>query len=280
MGRHDLLREAQQYAVNHQHAKALELLQRYVARCLAVVGSEDAAEKQAMAGEAAYGSRAGSAHQPRSAQTPVSHNNNNNNSVSKADAQHNSQQRDKDNNNNNNSSVTSTTMASRVMSPPPDMRLCSDIAGAGKAYRNMGYVLLEMNQPKAALDAYEKGLKIARQLRDRRAEGKCLASMGACYERCGQYDHCISLCSEGEVMSRECGNRKGESVAIGNAAMALATMGQYRQSVRLHERALLLAQACGDVEGVDVIQENLECTRDKRDKYEAALKSSSSFYGQ
>jgi hypothetical protein len=35
-----------------------------------------------------------------------------------------------------------------------------------------------------------------------------------------------------------------------------------------------MAQACGDVEGVDVVQENLESTKDKKEKYEAALKSS------
>lgn len=264
MGRHDLLREAQQYAVNRQHAKALELLQRYLARCLAVAGQEDAAERAAIKGEP-YGPGVAA----------ITNGGDRNNSASRSRAATTTPTPGSPNNNNHNNQ--SVLLASRVMSPPPDLRSCSDIAGAGKAYRNMGYVLLEMNQPKAAIDAYEKGIKIARQLKDRKAEAKCLASMGAAYERGGQYDNCISLCSEAEVMNREVGNRKGEAVAVANAAVALATMGQYNHSIKLHERALLMAQACGDVEGVDVIQENLENTRDKKEKYEAALQSSSHF---
>lgn len=273
MGRHDLLREAQQYAVNRQHAKALELLQRYLARCLAVSGAEDAAEKAAINGEP-YGP--GAAHNANSASAAKTQNHSSSRRSNSPLSRH---------NNNNTSAISigetpaaaTTPAASRVMSPPPDMRSCSDIAGAGKAYRNMGCVLLDMNQPKAAIDAFEKGIKIARQLKDRKAEAKCLASMGAAYERGGQFDQCISMCSEAEVMNREVGNKKGEAVAIANAAVALATMGQYNHAIRLHERALLMAQACGDVEGVDCVQENLENTRDKKEKYEAALKSSTHF---
>jgi tetratricopeptide (TPR) repeat protein len=256
MGRHDLLREAQQYAVNRQHAKALELLQRYLARCLAAPGTEDAAERIAM-GDAAAAVNASTRSATPSRDGAISPKPGGAGGSGGAPAAASSS-----------SSWTRSrgvapATASRVMAPPPDTRGCSDLAGAGKAYRNMGYVLLEMNQPKAAVDAYENGLKIARQTRDRRAEAKCLASMGAAHERNGQYDHCISLCSEAEVMSREAGNRKGEAVAVANAAVALATMGQYAHSIRLHERALLMAQACGDAEGVDVVQENLQSTRDK-----------------
>jgi tetratricopeptide (TPR) repeat protein len=163
--------------------------------------------------------------------------------------------------------------SSAAPSPAPGASSGGDVAGAGRAYRNMGVILLEMRQPRAALDALERGLAAARRLGDVRAEGKALSAMGAAYHQLGIHDRAVQCCGQAEELLRDAGHSKAEGVAVENAAVALASMGQYRHAVRLHERALVLAERVGDAEGVDVAQRNLEATYDMQERYEAALNS-------
>lgn len=147
---------------------------------------------------------------------------------------------------------------------------CQDQAGAGRAYRNLGVCYLELHQPKRALEFLEKGLSLARELGDKKAECKCVQSMGVAYRALGQEGNAARLIEQGQLMARQLGLRKAEGVATENLAVLKSDVGQFKAAVELHERAISIAQATGDDLGLAIAQDNLDHTADQWQKYKRA----------
>ncbi len=76
----------------------------------------------------------------------------------------------------------------------------------------MGDSLRYAGRPAQAIEYYEQGLEIDREIGDRNnGEAAALGSLGLAYDSLGQYQRAIDFHQQSLEIQREIGDRKGES---------------------------------------------------------------------
>jgi tetratricopeptide (TPR) repeat protein len=111
--------------------------------------------------------------------------------------------------------------------------------GIGNAYSMLS------NYPQA-IEHYQQSLMIAREIGDRKGEGKALGNLGIAYGFLGNYPQAIKYNEQRLTITREIGDRKGEGQSLGNLGIAYGFLGNYPQAIEYHQQDLTIAREVGD----------------------------------
>ena len=90
---------------------------------------------------------------------------------------------------------------------------------------------------KKAIEYYEQGLLIQREIGDRRGEGAKLGNLGSAYLNLGQYPKAIEYYEGALLISHEIGDRRGEGSRLGNLGSAYLNLGQTAKAIEYYEGA-------------------------------------------
>ena len=91
---------------------------------------------------------------------------------------------------------------------------------------------------RSAIEFYEQGLVIDREIGDRRGEGAALGNLGLAYADLGETRKAIEFYEQQLTITREIGDRRGEGNALWNMSLALRELGEQDRAVALAEEAL------------------------------------------
>jgi tetratricopeptide (TPR) repeat protein len=96
---------------------------------------------------------------------------------------------------------------------------------------------------RAARRAYENALALARELRDRRAEGLWLGNLGDVLRELGDYPSAAAMTTEALAAAREVGDRKREGVWLGNLGDIQLALGDPSGEATLRAAVAVLDEA-------------------------------------
>ena len=121
----------------------------------------------------------------------------------------------------------------------PSRCLEAALGNLGEAYRKLEEV------PKA-IDYYKQSPVIARDIGDRRSEGKSLGNLGIVYADLGEVPKAIDHYEQKLVIAREIGDRRGEGNTLFNMSLALHEQNEAARAIPLAEQALVIFQEIQD----------------------------------
>ncbi len=127
-----------------------------------------------------------------------------------------------------------------------------------KVLHRAGMLAFRTGDQAAARALFEEGLKIAREIGDRRQIAATLLGLGRLVAlRQGDYQAGHRLFDEGLTIARELGDRRSEGAAIHCLAALARLEGDQARAVALYSESLTLRRELGDSQGVAVEQLNL-----------------------
>ena len=113
----------------------------------------------------------------------------------------------------------------------------------------LGNCFSDLGQTRRAIEYYEQALAISREIEDRRGEGNDLTGLGNCYSALGQTSRAIEFHEQALAISREIGNRSGEGAALGSLGNCYSALGQTARAIEYLEQALAIQREIGDRRG-------------------------------
>jgi tetratricopeptide (TPR) repeat protein len=125
-------------------------------------------------------------------------------------------------------------------------RVLNDREAEGLALGNLGEAYFELGEPRKAIEFYEQGLSIAREIGDRRNEGSTLGNLAMAYSILGEPRKAIEFYEQGLSIAREIGDRRNEGVALDYLGSAYSRLGEPRKTIELLEQAVSIAREIGD----------------------------------
>jgi serine phosphatase RsbU (regulator of sigma subunit) len=97
-----------------------------------------------------------------------------------------------------------------------------------------------------ALDFYNKGLSIAKELDNKREAGKITGNIGAVYRAMADYNKAIENYLTALRIAEETEDNEGISINLGNIGIAYESLSNYPKALEYFELALKSAEASGD----------------------------------
>jgi class 3 adenylate cyclase/tetratricopeptide (TPR) repeat protein len=107
---------------------------------------------------------------------------------------------------------------------------------------HLGLTMLEMKNPSAALDYFEKSLSIFRAEENLRGTARVLANFGIVAGYQGKFNVALDYCEQSLQLAREIGSRQGEGLLLGNMGWIAGMLGDYQKARTYTERNLLIAR--------------------------------------
>ena len=111
---------------------------------------------------------------------------------------------------------------------------------------NLGNCYADLGQTRRAIEFYEQALAIAREIGDRRTEGNQLGNLGNRYAELGQTRRAIEFYEQALAIHREIGDRRGEGADLGNLGWCYGLLGDDQRSLEYYELALVNAREIGN----------------------------------
>jgi tetratricopeptide (TPR) repeat protein/predicted phosphodiesterase len=128
-------------------------------------------------------------------------------------------------------------------------RMMGDRAAEGVHLGSLGNRYADLGETRKAIGYYEQALKISRKMNDRRNEGVHLGNLGNRYADLGETRKAIEYYEQALAISREIGDRRGEGADLGNLGNAYADLGETRKAIEYHDQALAISREIGDRRG-------------------------------
>ena len=168
----------------------------------------------------------------------------------------------------------SSDFTSALNSWEKGLEICRELGNKqciGVFLGNIGAVYWDFGQYDKALGCFEEALVIGREVGDRKGEGGTLSNIGVLYHNFGQYDKALGYYEEALVIKREIGDRKGEGADLSNIGVFYSDLGQYDKALSYYEEALVIAMEIGDRRGEGASLTNIGVVYDYLGQYEKAL---------
>ncbi|MDM8547043.1 tetratricopeptide repeat protein [Candidatus Venteria ishoeyi] len=150
----------------------------------------------------------------------------------------------------------------------------SDIAELQRLHREAEQAWNHSDYP-TALEKWEQGLKLARQLKNRQAISAFIGNLGAVYDDLGQYAKALEYYEQALAIHREIGDRAGEGGDLNNITVLHETQGDYSKARDSYQQALTLFSKTGEPENLWMVWKNLYEVMEKLNNPNAAI-----FYGK
>ena len=122
---------------------------------------------------------------------------------------------------------------------------------------NLGLVYAELGDARKAIEFYVQDLAIAHEIGDRPGEGACLGNLGLAYADLGDVHKAVEYQEQALAIDREIGDRRGEGTVLGNLGAAYADLGDVHKAIEFYEQALVIDREIGDRRGEGTVLGNL-----------------------
>ncbi len=132
------------------------------------------------------------------------------------------------------------------------LKICREIgdkSGEGRCYTNLGIAYRNLGDSKKAIEYYEKGLKICLEIGDKSGEGICYTNLGAAYVGLGDSNKAIEYCEKGLKICLEIGDKSGEGRCYTNLGAAYYSLGDSKKAIEYCEKDLEICLEIGDKSG-------------------------------
>jgi class 3 adenylate cyclase/tetratricopeptide (TPR) repeat protein len=137
---------------------------------------------------------------------------------------------------------------------------------------SLGLVFLEMKNPSAARDYFDKSLSMFRAGDDLRGVARALANLGLVSGSQGNYTTALDYCEQALRVVRETGERKGESALLANMGWLSGLLGDFPNARDYAERNLRIAREIGDRYAETASLINLSSQADGMGDFPAAIR--------
>jgi tetratricopeptide (TPR) repeat protein/predicted phosphodiesterase len=128
-------------------------------------------------------------------------------------------------------------------------RMIGNKGAEGAHLGNLSNAYSDLGEIRKAIGYNEQALKIAHKIGDRNGEGVRLGNLGAAYYDLGEIRKAMEYQEQALAISREIGDRRCEGADLGNLGLAYADLGETRKAIEYCEQALAIAREIGDRRG-------------------------------
>ncbi|WP_116127130.1 tetratricopeptide repeat protein [Lewinella sp. IMCC34183] len=125
-----------------------------------------------------------------------------------------------------------------------------DSMGIATLHTNLGIVYFESGNYSLSLEHHHTGLKLARELGNRRLQAIGLGSLGSINERQGNYEAALDLLEQDLQMCYELGDRQGIAVTEGLIGDIHSVLGNFSKAINHLDRCLSISSDLGYRKGV------------------------------
>jgi tetratricopeptide (TPR) repeat protein len=108
-----------------------------------------------------------------------------------------------------------------------------------------------------AIEYYETALQMAKEAKNRQAEGAWLGNIGSAYFLLGNTSKAVEFYQQALDIDREVGNREGEGSGLTGLGNVCAELGDARKAIEFYAQALVIAREIGDRQGEGVNLSNI-----------------------
>jgi len=131
-----------------------------------------------------------------------------------------------------------------------NLRQSSAAASLCSSYPDAGAYVLDLRlHPREKIRWLETAVAVARQLKDRGAEGRHLGNLGNAYKNLGDARKAIEYYQQALAIAREISDRRNEGAWLGNLGLAYADLGDARKAIEYYDQALAISREIGDRRG-------------------------------
>ncbi len=127
----------------------------------------------------------------------------------------------------------------------------------GKVLGTLGLAYDSLGDYKKAIEYYQQSLAIAQEIQDLDVEGAALRNLGIAYHLLGDYPKAISYLEQSLAFSQKIKDRRGEGAALGNLGLAYYYVGDYPKAIEYHQQNLAIAREIKDRRGEGAALGNL-----------------------
>ncbi|MBN1484574.1 MAG: tetratricopeptide repeat protein [Chloroflexia bacterium] len=127
----------------------------------------------------------------------------------------------------------------------------------GRLWRNLGITYHLQNEFPTGLEHYQRALRIARQVGDRRSEANALNNLGVLSDYMGDYEQGQAYFERALHIAQEIGDRWTACGALENLGISYDNKSDYARSRDAYERAQQIYQEIGDRQGLGTTWNNL-----------------------
>ncbi|XP_068758269.1 tetratricopeptide repeat protein 28-like [Montipora capricornis] len=138
-------------------------------------------------------------------------------------------------------------------------------------YAEVGHRSRRTGSVKKAIHFYKLALKIAKELKDRRGEGRAYSHLGNAEFDLGNFKMCLSYHQLHLNIAKEVGDRKQERGAYGNLGNAYHQLGDPKRAIFYHKLSLEISKELGDRDGEGSAYGNLGNSYDLLGDFEKAI---------
>jgi tetratricopeptide (TPR) repeat protein/predicted phosphodiesterase len=128
-------------------------------------------------------------------------------------------------------------------------KMIRDRSAQGVLLDNLGAACADLGQTRKAIEHYEMSLKISSKIGDRRCEESALSNMGIAYKNLGDVRKAIGYYEQSLAIDREIGDKRSEGYALGNLGSVYKHLGYARKAIMYYEQALKVSREIGDRRG-------------------------------
>jgi len=121
-----------------------------------------------------------------------------------------------------------------------------DIESQGKIINNLGFAYKAMANYPEAIKAYKKSLEIGRQINNLQMQLNALAHLGNAYDNVGDYVQAIEFYQQALPLAQKLTNRPGEGTIAGGLAVGYEMLGDYQEAAKYYQLMFIVAQEYND----------------------------------
>jgi non-specific serine/threonine protein kinase len=147
-----------------------------------------------------------------------------------------------------------------------------DKRGIAWSLGNLANLSSDLGDYERAVELYEEGLALCRELGGAQPLGDYLSSLGYEFLLQGDYQRAAALNEEAATMLRKQGHRGGLQYALDNLGWAALVRGDREQANSLHKESLALCRELGDQLVASESMEGLACSAGIRGEAERAAR--------
>ena len=121
----------------------------------------------------------------------------------------------------------------------------------------MGDVLRQLGEYQKSVELTERGLTLAREIKNREHEGSALNNLGVEYKELGDYEKGILYLTQALDIQRETSDRRGEAIVLNNLGSCYLLSGDLAKAAELYEKSIVLRREVKDRRGEANVLNNL-----------------------
>jgi CHAT domain-containing protein len=134
-----------------------------------------------------------------------------------------------------------------------------------------GVKLFQKSEYLAALDKFQKGLILAKQIGYRAGQSTALGNIGVVYRTLGQYPKALEYYQQSLIINKAIGDKAGEGNTLGNIGLVYQSLGQYPQALEYYQKSLVIRKALEDQAGEGITLNNIGGVYQSLGQYPQAL---------